>query len=87
MDPAQPARAVASAPPGAIVGAVGLEVLKVAGAYVVPLLVAKSSALYGTIGVVFALIAWLWVLGRLVVLVTIDRDARPGVTAGGHGPT
>lgn len=57
--------------PGAITGAIGLEVLKVAGAYVVPLLVAKSSALYGTIGVVFALIAWLWVLGRLVVLVTI----------------
>ncbi len=57
--------------PGSITGAIGLEVLKVAGAYVVPLLVAKSSALYGTIGVVFALIAWLWVLGRLVVLVTI----------------
>jgi membrane protein len=57
--------------PGAITGAVGLEALKVAGAYVVPLLVAKSSALYGTIGVVFALIAWLWVLGRLVVVVTI----------------
>jgi uncharacterized BrkB/YihY/UPF0761 family membrane protein len=33
--------------------------------------VEKSSALYGTIGVVFALIAWLWVLGRLVVVVTI----------------
>jgi membrane protein len=57
--------------PGSIVGAIGLEALKVVGAYVVPLMVAKSSALYGTIGVVFALIAWLWVLGRLVVLVTI----------------
>jgi membrane protein len=57
--------------PGAIVGAVGLEALKIAGGYVVPLLVAKSSALYGTIGTVFALIAWLWVLGRLVVVVTI----------------
>ena len=57
--------------PGAITGAVGLEALKIAGAYVVPHLVAKSSALYGTIGVVFALIAWLWLLGRLVVLVTI----------------
>lgn len=57
--------------PGSIVGAIGLEALKVAGAYVVPLLVTKSSALYGTIGVVFALIAWLWVLGRLVVVVTI----------------
>jgi membrane protein len=57
--------------PGAIVGAVGLELLKIAGGYVVPLMVAKSSAVYGTIGTVFALLAWLWVLGRLVVVVTI----------------
>jgi membrane protein len=57
--------------PGSIVGAVGLEALKITGGYVVPLMVEKSSALYGTIGVVFALIAWLWVLGRLVVVVTI----------------
>jgi membrane protein len=57
--------------PAAIVGAVGLELLKVAGGYVVPLLVARSSALYGTIGVVFALLAWLLVLGRLVVFVTV----------------
>jgi uncharacterized BrkB/YihY/UPF0761 family membrane protein len=57
--------------PGSITGAVGLEALKVAGAYVVPLLVSRSSAVYGTIGTVFALLAWLWVLGRLVVIVTI----------------
>ncbi len=69
--------------PGAIVGAVGLELLKIAGGYVVPLLVAKSSALYGTIGTVFALIAWLWVLGRLVVVVTIVETLdRAPVTAG-----
>ena len=79
--------------PGSITGAIGLEVLKVAGAYVVPLMVSKSSALYGTIGVVFALIAWLWVLGRLVVVVTIietldrsrlepdDLPASPGAVA------
>lgn len=57
--------------PAAMFGAVGLELLKVAGGYVVPLLVARSSALYGTIGVVFALLAWLLVLGRLVVFVTV----------------
>jgi membrane protein len=57
--------------PGAIVGAVGLEALKIVGGYVVPLLVARSSAVYGTIGVVFALLAWLLVLGRLVVIVTV----------------
>jgi membrane protein len=57
--------------PAALFGAVGLEALKIAGAYVVPRYVSKSSALYGTIGVVFALIAWLWLFGRLVVFVTI----------------
>ncbi len=55
----------------ALVGAAGLEVLKVLGGYVVPQLVASSSALYGAIGVVFALIAWLWVFGRLVVFITV----------------
>jgi len=68
-----PNRRVALRPllPAAIFGAVGLEALKIAGAYVVPRFVSKSSALYGTIGVVFALIAWLWLFGRLVVFVTI----------------
>ena len=56
--------------PGALVGAVGLEVLKIVGGYVVPQLVAGSSALYGTLGVVFALLSWLLVFGRLVVMVT-----------------
>jgi uncharacterized BrkB/YihY/UPF0761 family membrane protein len=53
------------------VGAIGLELLKLAGAFVMPLMVQRSSAVYGTIGTVFALLAWLWLLGRLVVLVTI----------------
>ena len=68
-----PNRKVALRPliPAALVGAVGLEVLKIVGVLVVPRLVSKSSALYGTIGVVFALIAWLWFFGRLVVFVTI----------------
>jgi membrane protein len=57
--------------PAAVFGAFGLELLKIAGGYVVPLLVSRSSALYGTIGVVFALLAWLLVLGRLVVFVTV----------------
>ncbi|MFN8026104.1 MAG: YhjD/YihY/BrkB family envelope integrity protein [Acidimicrobiia bacterium] len=43
-------------PPAAIAGGVVLEVLKIAGGIVVPRLVAKSSALYGTIGVVFGLL-------------------------------
>jgi len=53
--------------PGAIFGAVGLEVLKVAGSIWVPMAVAPSSALYGSLGVVFAVLAWLLFFGRLVV--------------------
>jgi membrane protein len=57
--------------PAAVVGGVAFEVLKVLGAYVVPHLVARSSEVYGTIGVVFALLAWLLVFGRLVVCVAM----------------
>jgi membrane protein len=57
--------------PAAVVGAIGLEILKVIGGYVVPVLVQRSSALYGTLGVVFALLTWLLVLGRLVVFVSV----------------
>lgn len=53
--------------PGAILGAVGLEILKVAGAYYVPRAVASSSQLYGSLGVVFAVLAWLLFFGRLLV--------------------
>lgn len=55
----------------ALVGGVALEVLKVVGTLLVPRLVANSSSLYGTIGVVFAVVAWLLFLGRLVVYVAV----------------
>jgi membrane protein len=57
--------------PGAILGAVGLEALKAVGALLVPNMVANSSALYGTLGVVFAVLAWLLLLGRLVVYTAV----------------
>ena len=53
--------------PGAIVGAVGLEILKLAGDRRPARLVAGSSSLYGPIGVVFAILAWLALFGRLLV--------------------
>jgi membrane protein len=62
--------------PAALVGGVALEVLKVVGAYAVPRLVARSSEVYGTIGVVFALLAWLLVFGRVVVYVAILEARR-----------
>lgn len=53
--------------PGALFAAIGLEVLKAVGAYLVPRMVANSSQLYGTLGVVFALLAWLFFFGRLII--------------------
>ena len=55
----------------AVAGAVGLEVLKVLGAYVVPRLVENSSALYGTIGAVLGMLTWMLMFGRLIVFVTV----------------
>lgn len=52
---------------GAVLGAIGFEALKLVGALYVPRAVASSSALYGSIGTVFATLAWLLFLGRLTV--------------------
>ena len=52
--------------PGALLGAIGFEVLKLVGTIYVPRAVASSSALYGSIGTVFATLAWLFFFGRLI---------------------
>jgi membrane protein len=62
--------------PGAVVGAVGLEVLKVVGGVYVPEAIASSSGLYGSIGVVFAILAWLLVFGRLVIYAAVLNVVR-----------
>lgn len=53
--------------PGALLVAGGFEILKVVGSVLVPRAVASSSALYGSLGVVFAVLAWLLLYGRLIV--------------------
>lgn len=53
--------------PGAALCAVGFEVLKLLGTVLLPRLIASSSALYGSLGIVVALLAWLAFLGRLLV--------------------
>ncbi|MBW3615390.1 MAG: YihY/virulence factor BrkB family protein [Actinobacteria bacterium] len=53
--------------PGSILAAVGFEVLKVVGAIYVPRAVASSSQLYGALGIVVAILAWLFFFGRLIV--------------------
>lgn len=62
--------------PGAFVGAVGLGVLKAVGSIYVPRAVTSANALYGTIGVVFAVLAWLLFFGRLVVYATVFNVVR-----------
>jgi membrane protein len=57
--------------PAAAFGAVCVEVLKIVGTYVIPAIVTRSSALYGTIGAVFALLVWFLLFGRVVVYVTL----------------
>jgi membrane protein len=51
--------------PGAVVAAAGSELLKLVGTIWLPRTVASSSGLYGTLGVVFALLAWFLLYGRL----------------------
>ena len=53
--------------PGAVFVAVGFEILKLVGAVYVPRLVSGSSALYGSIGIMFATLAWLAIYARLIV--------------------
>jgi membrane protein len=62
--------------PGAMVGAVGMEILKVVGGIYVPRAVASSSAMYGSIGIVFAVLAWLFFFGRLLVYSAVTNVVR-----------
>ncbi len=68
--------------PGALVCAVGFEVLKLVGTLYVPRLVASSSALYGSLGIVIAILAWLAFFGRLLVYGAVVNVLR---WEGGHG--
>ena len=53
--------------PGALLVAVGFEILKVIGSVWVPRAISSASALYGAIGVVFAVLAWFAIYARLIV--------------------
>jgi len=62
--------------PGAVLAGVGLQLLTVIGAVYVPRAVASASALYGPLGVVLAILAWLLVFGRLVVYAAAHNVVR-----------
>lgn len=61
---------------GAVIAAAGFEVLKLVGTVWVPQLVARSSALYGSIGVVFAVLAWLALFAKLIVYCSTFNAVR-----------
>jgi membrane protein len=69
--------------PGAVLGAIGFEALKLIGTVYVPALVTRSSSLYGPLGIVFAILAWLAFFARLVVysstLNAVLHERRAGV--------
>jgi membrane protein len=62
--------------PGALLGGVGLEVLKLVGTVYVPRAVSSASALYGSLGVVFAILAWLAIGARLIVYASAFNVVR-----------
>jgi uncharacterized BrkB/YihY/UPF0761 family membrane protein len=62
--------------------AAGFEVLKVVGGVLVPRAVAGSSALYGSLGVVFAVLAWLLLYARLIVYGAVLNVVRYEAGAG-----
>lgn len=68
--------------PGAVLCAIGFEILKLVGTIYVPRLVADSSALYGSLGIVIALLAWLAFFGRLIVYGAVVNVLR---WEGAHG--
>lgn len=62
--------------PGAIAAGIGFEVLKLVGTVYVPQLVARSSSLYGPIGVVFAILAWLALFAKLIIYASTANAVR-----------
>jgi membrane protein len=62
--------------PGAAFAAIGFEILKAIGSIYVPRIVASSQALYGTLGIVFATLAWLLFFGRLLVYASVLNVVR-----------
>lgn len=60
----------------AILGGIGLEVVRDLGAIAVPALIRRSSSAYGAIGATFALLVWLLLMGRVVVYVAVYERHR-----------
>ncbi|MGH9247022.1 MAG: YihY/virulence factor BrkB family protein [Acidimicrobiales bacterium] len=61
--------------PGALAAGIGFQLLNTASGLLIPRLLA-GSAIYGSIGAVFAILAWLFFFGRLIVYSAILNVVR-----------
>jgi uncharacterized BrkB/YihY/UPF0761 family membrane protein len=62
--------------PGAIVVALGIQVVHLGTALFIGAKVARASATYGSLGVAFTVLAWLYILSRIVVASAMLNAAR-----------
>ena len=62
--------------PGAIVVALGIQVVHLGTALFIGEKVARANATYGSLGVAFTVLAWLYILSRIVVASAMLNAAR-----------
>ena len=62
--------------PGAILVALGVQVVHLGTALFIGAKVARASATYGSLGVAFTVLAWLYILSRIVVASAMLNAAR-----------
>ncbi len=62
--------------PGAILVAVGIQAVHLATALFIGAKVARASATYGSLGVAFTVLAWLYILSRIIVASAMLNAAR-----------
>ena len=62
--------------PGAIMVAVGIQVVHLSTVLFIGAKVARASATYGSLGVAFTVLAWLYILSRIIVASAMLNAAR-----------
>ena len=62
--------------PGAILVAVGIQAVHLATVLFIGAKVARASATYGSLGVAFTVLAWLYILSRIIVASAMLNAAR-----------
>ena len=73
--------------PGALLMAVGLQVLHAATLWFIVPKLDKSSSLYGPLGSVATLLFWMYLTGRLVVTSPTSTPRSPRSASGRAGPS